>query len=122
MTIHDLWSQHQLDDTQIAETLTARGIDLSPLQIQKIRWKYKWHRRNVNPVVQEATSLEAKNACWEAITVGPGRSYGRNLMYWYLKSEKRFNLRRRDIQDALQAIHQYQGRDRRSRIKPTHRR
>ena len=43
-------------------------------------------------------------------------------MYWYLKSEKRLNIRRDDVQDALQAIHQYQGRDRRPRMKPTHRR
>ena len=43
-------------------------------------------------------------------------------MYWYLKIEKGLNVRRDDIQDALQAIHQQQGRDRRPRMKPTHRR
>jgi hypothetical protein len=120
--IHDLWSRQQLSDTQIAETLTARGMVLSTLQVQEIRLKHKWHRRNNDPEVQAASFQLAKQACWEAITIGPGRSYGRNLMYWYLKTQKGLNLRRDDIQDALHVIHQYQGRDRRPRMKPTHRR
>ena len=43
-------------------------------------------------------------------------------MYQYLKTEKGLNIRRNDVQDALQIIHQYQGRDRRPKMKPTHRR
>ena len=79
--VHDLWSRDQLSDTQIAEVLTARGIALSTLQVQEIRLKYKWHRRNDNPEVQEASFQQVKEAYWEAITLGPGRSYSRNLMY-----------------------------------------
>jgi len=43
-------------------------------------------------------------------------------MYWYLRSIKHLDVRRDDVQDALQIIHQYQGRDRRLKMKPTHRR
>lgn len=38
--VHDLWPQHQLDDTQIAETLTARGTPLSALRVQEIRLQH----------------------------------------------------------------------------------
>ena len=31
--VHELWSQHQLNDAQIAETLTARGTALLALQV-----------------------------------------------------------------------------------------
>ena len=63
ITIHDLWSQQQLSDTQIAETLTARGLDLSTRQVKEIRLQYKWHRRNDNPEVQKASFQQAKEAC-----------------------------------------------------------
>ena len=86
IAIHNLWSQQQLDDTQIVETLTARGIALSTRQVRDIRLEHKWHRRNDNPEVQEASFLLVKHACWEAIIIGPARSYGRNLMHWYLKT------------------------------------
>ena len=55
--IHSLWSRQQLDDTQIAETLTARGTALSTRQVRDIRALYKWHRRNNNPEAQEASFL-----------------------------------------------------------------
>ena len=58
--VHDLWSRDQLSDAQIAEVLTARGTALSTLQVQEIRLKHKWHRRNDNPEVQEASFSTSK--------------------------------------------------------------
>ena len=60
--IHSLWSQQYLTDTEIAETLSARGTALSIRQVQEIRLQHQMLRRNNSPETQANAYLQTLEA------------------------------------------------------------
>src|SRR5258707_4330195 len=46
-SIYRLWCQNDYTNKMISDHLSALGTSISIPQVQRIRWKQKWHRRNV---------------------------------------------------------------------------
>lgn len=122
--IYRLWQAELRSDDQIAATLRSYNHHISTRTVQEIRLHHGWVRshRTEDPEASAARFELAKSAVWEAITTGPGRLYGRNLMWSYLRSQRGLNIRRLDVADALSIIHQFQGRSRALKFRALHRR
>src|SRR2546423_6533089 len=92
------------NDTTISRTLNARGIHTSRNQVNAIRLKHGWHRRNIEEADRAAAKRETFNRVKQAIDEGVVRPHNREAIRKALMKHYHYHAREGDVREALKEL------------------
>jgi hypothetical protein len=92
------------NDTTIAKTLNAQGIQTSRNQVHEIRLKHGWHRRTNHEADRAEARRETFKRVKQAIDDGVVRPHNRDAIRKALIKHYRYHAREGDVREALKLL------------------